>query len=127
MIAASTAAPSSAIVRFVLPAVSAIFRIPGVSRFAISRIARIPLRAQAMPRPASWAHARAEWTDGTVREGWLRVGDGTDFTAAVTAEVTHRLLKGEGHPGAYTPGALFGAELAEAVGGEFIIDQGVSP
>ena len=127
VIAASTAAPSNALVRFVLAAVSAIFRGPGVSSFAVRRIARIPLRAQDMPRPFSWAHARAEWSDGTVREGWLRVGDGTDFTAAVAAEVTGRLLRGEGQPGSYTPGALFGPELAEAVGGEFIIDHDISP
>ena len=44
-----------------------------------------------------------------------------DFTTAVTAEVAQRLFKGEGQPGAYTPGALFGPELAEAVGGEFLL------
>jgi len=124
VVAASTAAPSSAIVRFVLPAVSAIFRIPGIGRFAVNRIARIPVRAQDRPRPHSWGHARAEWSSGRIREGWLRAGDGMDFTAAVAAEVTHRLLKGEGRPGAYTPGALFGPELAEAAGGEFLVDQG---
>ena len=67
-----------------------------------------------------------EWSDGTVREGWLRVGDGTDFTAAVAAEVTQRLLRGEGRPGAHTPGSLFGPELAEAIGGEFVVDHDVS-
>jgi len=89
VIAASGEAPSSAIVRIVLPAVSAIVRLPGVRRFAVSGIARIPLRAQVMARASSWAHARADWSDGTV------------------------------------PGALFGPELAEAVGGEFILDHHV--
>ena len=79
-----------------------------------------------MPRTSSWGHARVEWSDGTVREGWLRVGDGTDFTAAVAAEVTQRLLRGEGRPGAHTPGSLFGPELAEAIGGEFVVDHDVS-
>ena len=46
-----------------------------------------------------------------------------DFTASVAAEVTCRLLHGEGRPGAFTPGALFGAELAEAPGGLFVLDQ----
>ena len=127
VIAASTAAPTCAAVRFVLPAVEAILRIPVVGRFAINLIARIPLRAQEMSRPSSWGHAQAEWSDGTVGEGWLRVGDGHDFTAAVTAEVTQRLLKGEGRPGSHTPGALFGPELAEDLGGEFIIDQDREP
>lgn len=126
VVAASTAAPSSAIVRFLLPAVSAIFRIPGSSGFAVSMMARIRLRDRDMPRPSSWGHARVDWSSGTVREGWLRVGDGMGFTAAVAAEVTQRLLKGEGRPGSYTPGALFGPELSEAVGGKFIIDRGVS-
>ena len=123
VVAASTAAPSSPLVRAILPVVSAVFRLPGVSRFAVGRIARIRLRAQDMARASSWAHARAEWTDGTVRDGWLRVGDGTEFTASVAAEVTQRLLAGEGHPGAHTPGSLFGPTLAEAAGGEFLLDH----
>jgi len=127
VIAASSAAPSSTLLRSVVPAVTALVRVPGVGPLAVRAVARIPLRAQAMPRPSSWAHARAEWASGAVREGWLRVGDGTDFTAAVTAEVTQRLLKGEGRPGAHTPGALFGPELAEAAGGEFVLDPGHEP
>lgn len=123
IIAASTAAPSNRLVRSLLPAMSAIFGLPGVGRIATSVIARIPLRAQGMARPSSWGHARVEWPDGTVREGWLRAGEGTEFTAAVAAEVTRRLLRGEGRPGGHTPGALFGPELAEAAGGEFILDQ----
>jgi len=123
VVAASSVAPTSVVVRLMMPAVSAVFRIPGVTGFAASRLARVKTRAQDRPRQFSWAHARAEWSSGTVREGWLRAGDGMDFTAATAAEVTHRLLKGEGRPGAYTPGALFGAQLAEAVGGEFLIAQ----
>jgi len=126
VIAASTAAPSSAVVRLALPAVAAVFRIPGVGRTAVNLMARIPLRSQGMPRTSSWAHARADWPDGTLREGWLRVGDGTDFTAAVATQVTVRLLRGEGRPGSHTPGALFGPELAEAAGGTFILDQPAS-
>ena len=82
------------------------------------------MQAQDRPRRHSWAHARAEWSSGTLREGWLRVGDGMDFTVGVIVEVTHRLHKGEGRPGAYTPGALFGPALAEAAGGTFMIDLG---
>jgi hypothetical protein len=49
VVAASTAAPSNPVVRAMLPALSALFRVPGVSRFAVGRIARIRLRAQEMP------------------------------------------------------------------------------
>lgn len=123
VIAGSTYAPSNAFLRLLLPVLSPIFRLSFISRFAINRIARISLQAQEKPRPYSWGHARAEWSDGTIREGWLRAGDGMDFTAAVAAEVARRLVKGEGQPGSYTPGVLFGPGLAEAVGGEFIFNQ----
>jgi hypothetical protein len=39
------------------------------------------------------------------------------------AEVARRLLPGEGKPGAYTPAALFGPSLAQACGGEYLIDD----
>jgi hypothetical protein len=45
-----------------------------------------------------------------------------EFTVSVAVEVTSRLCRGEGKPGAYTPGALFGPELAEQAGGEFIVN-----
>lgn len=121
VVAASTAAPSNPVLRFAFPAISAPFRSPWVARLAVQRMARIRLRAQERPRPSSWAHARADWPDGTVREGWLRTGDGMAFTAAVAADVAQRLLQGEGRPGSHTPGALFGAELAESVGAEIIL------
>ncbi len=127
VVAASSEVPSGAIARLVLPVVAPLCRLPAVGGFAVRRLARLPLGARAMPRPSSWAHARAEWPDGTVRAGWLRAGDGHAFTAAVAAEVAHRLLRGEGRPGAHTPGALFGPALAEAAGGAFIIDRGSSP
>jgi short subunit dehydrogenase-like uncharacterized protein len=46
----------------------------------------------------------------------------TAAAAAATAEVAQRLARGEGRPGAFTPAALFGPELALAAGGEFVID-----
>jgi hypothetical protein len=51
VVAASSEAPTSAIARLVLPAVPTIFRIPGISGFAVGRVARIPLRARDRPRP----------------------------------------------------------------------------
>jgi hypothetical protein len=61
-----------------------------------------------------------KWSDGTEREGCLRVGDAMDFTCAAAAEVAQRLLRGDGRAGAHTPCALFGTGLAVAAGGEFI-------
>jgi hypothetical protein len=94
-----------------------------VRDFAKSRLARVKLKARMRPRPYSWGHARVEWADGTIREGWLRVGDAQVFTGAVPAEVARRLLAGEGRPGAFTPAALFGPSLALACGGEYVIDD----
>ncbi|MFJ3494322.1 hypothetical protein ACIPPJ_12065 [Streptomyces sp. NPDC086091] len=54
--------------------------------------------------------------DGVTRDGWLRAGDGMDFTADTLTEVAVRLARGEGKPGAYTPAAAFGPELAAAAG-----------
>jgi len=123
VIAASTAAPANPVLRRLLPAVVALTRAPGVGRVAASALARVPMRAQVMPARSSWGHARVQWPSGEVREGWLRVGDAMDFTVAVTTEVTRRLLGGEGRPGSYTPGALFGPGLAEAAGGTFVIEE----
>jgi len=123
VIAATALVPSGAFTRSVLPALPAVLRLPGVSRLAVSAMARIPLHAEERPRTWSWAHALAEWPPGAAREGWLRIGDGHDFTAATAAEATRRLLEGEGRPGAGTPGALFGPGLAEAAGGTFILDR----
>lgn len=117
VIAASPAAPGSPVVRAILPALCAVVRVPGVGRIAAAGIARIPLRAKPMPRTSSFGHARVSWADGQQREGWLRTTDGMGFTAAVVTQVSTRLLNGEGRPGAFTPGALFGPELATACGG----------
>lgn len=127
VVAASSEVPTGALVRSVVPALSALLRVPALGRLAGRGLARVPLRAAEQPRPYSWAHARVEWPSGTVREGWLRTGEGTAVTTATAAEVAQRLIRGEGTPGAHTPGALFGPELSEAVGGEFLVDHGPAP
>jgi len=44
--------------------------------------------------------------------------------ASAAAEFAHRLSTGEGGPGGYTHGALFGPEVAIAAGGDFLVDHG---
>ncbi|MGV9375706.1 hypothetical protein ACWDRB_07825 [Nonomuraea sp. NPDC003707] len=73
------------------------------------------------PRRHSWGHAVITWPDGTSREGWLRADDGMDYTAGAAAEIAARLARGEGKPGAYTPAAALGPDLAAAAGGTFIL------
>jgi short subunit dehydrogenase-like uncharacterized protein len=120
---ASSESPSSPVVRALFPLAAALLAIGPVREFAKGRLARVRLSARERPRAHSWGHARVEWADGSVQEGWLRVGDAQVYTGAVPAEVARRLLNGEGQPGAYTPAALFGPSLALACGGEYVIED----
>ncbi|MCO5968862.1 saccharopine dehydrogenase NADP-binding domain-containing protein [Actinoallomurus soli] len=120
VVAASSEAPSSPLMRAVLPAATSLLASTRIRDFARRRLARVQVKARPRPRPHSWGHARLEWADGTVQEGWLRVGEAQEFTGTVPAEVVRRLLSGEGRPGAYTPAALFGPSLAEACGGTYL-------
>ncbi|GAB7045280.1 saccharopine dehydrogenase NADP-binding domain-containing protein [Catenuloplanes indicus] len=110
--------------RHVLPAASALLEVAALRRFAVRRLARVRFAARPRPRAHSWGYARVRWADGTVRDGWLRVGEAQGYTGAVPAEVARRLLAGEGRPGAYTPAALFGPSLAESCGGEYLLPAG---
>ncbi|MFG1605051.1 hypothetical protein [Actinoplanes sp. NPDC049265] len=108
--------------RPVLP-LAGLLAIGPLRRFLIRRMAAVRVKAAPKPRERSWGHARVRWADGTVREGWLGIGDAQAYTGAVAAEVVRRLLAGEGRPGAYTPAALFGPSLAESCGGEYRVDR----
>ncbi|GAA0475596.1 membrane protein [Paractinoplanes deccanensis] len=123
VLAASSEAPSSRIARAVLPLATALLLIAPLRRYAIRRLAAVEPKPRPRPREHSWGHAVLRWPDGTVREGWLRVGEAQSFTGAVPAEVAYRLLTGTGRPGAYFPAALFGPSLAESCGGEYVIDS----
>lgn len=123
VVAASSEVPAGRVARLLIPVVSVLFRVSAVAGFATRRLAKVAVPAHDRPRASSWARAQVQWASGTSREGWLGAGDGMDFTAAVAAEVTHRLLAGEGRPGAHTPGTLFGASLAESAGGKFVLAQ----
>ena len=123
VVAASNMAFLSPLARSVVPALVGLLRIGGIRTFAKRQIGNVKVKAASMPREYSWGHARVQWASGEVHEGWLRAGEGMDFTAAVTAKVAARLAGSGGKPGAYTPGALFGPDLAEEVGGQFLLDQ----
>ena len=122
VVAASTLAPSNPVVRALLPAAGAALSVAPVRTFVRGRLAGVRTRASECPREHSWGHARVEWADGTVREGWLRTGDAGEFTAAAAAAVAVRLTEGRGRPGAHTPVAARGPDLAAAAGGELMLD-----
>ncbi|RCG31788.1 hypothetical protein DQ384_09660 [Sphaerisporangium album] len=121
VVAASSEAPSSPVVRAILPVATAVLGIRPVREFAIRRLAAVKVAAKPKPREHSWGHAVVRWPDGTTREGWLRLGEAQEWTGAVPAEVVRRLLAGEGKPGAFTPAALFGPSLAQACGAEYVV------
>ncbi|GAA2712178.1 hypothetical protein [Actinoplanes palleronii] len=119
--AASSEAPSSPVARAAMAALLPVLAIGPVREFAKRRLAAVQVTARPRPRQHSWGHAVIDWPDGTTREGWLRLGDAQEWTGIVPAEVCRRLLAGEGRPGAFTPAALFGAELAESCGAEYLL------
>lgn len=123
VIAASSAIPSGPAVRAVFPVLSVLLRSSALRRFAIGRLARVPLHEREPATAFSWGHAQAEWNDGTSREIWLRLGDAQQFTEEVAAQVARRLLGQQAEAGAYTPGALFGPSLATDVGAEFVSER----
>ncbi|MEV4344053.1 hypothetical protein AB0J83_06200 [Actinoplanes sp. NPDC049596] len=121
VLAASSEAPTAPIARALMPLLLPLLAFTPLRHFAIRRLAAVEVKARPRPREHSWGHARLRWADGTVREGWLRLGDAQTFTGAVPAEVARRLLTGEGRPGAYFPASLFGPSLAESCGGEYVL------
>ncbi|MGW7337312.1 hypothetical protein [Streptomyces sp. NPDC054808] len=73
-----------------LPLVSAVLRIRAVRTFAIGRMSGIKAEAAPRPRSHTWVHAVITWPDGTVREGWLRTGDGHSLDGGEAAAVLDR-------------------------------------
>jgi len=124
VVAGSGHLPTGRVARAMLPVVAALVSVPALGGVAKRRLAGVRVTPPERSGPAvSWARAQVRWPDGSSREGWLRMGEGMSFTAAVAAEVAIRLARDEGRPGAYTPGSLFGAELAERAGGRFLLDS----
>jgi len=122
-ISATSMVPSASFLRAMLPPLLTIMKIAAVRRFATRRIAAIEVKAATATVPqVSWSHARVEWPLGETRQGWMRTGDAMVFTTEVMARVAIRLTQGAGSPGAYTPGALFGPNLAAECGGEISME-----
>ncbi len=121
VISGSSEVPAGAVIRYALPALGVLGRSPRVRRLLARQMAKTKLPERPRPRPHSWGHATVVFDDGAVSEGWLRAGEAMDFTAAAASEVARRLLAGDGRPGTYTPCTLFGAQLAEAAGGELLL------
>lgn len=125
VIATSSEVPTGRTARAALPIVGAMLRVDAVRRTVIRAVDRWQLTPPSTPGDASWAYACAEWEGGETRQAWLRTGEGYRFTSRVAATVAARLAAGEARPGAFTPAALFGADLARAAGGTISVDTAV--
>jgi short subunit dehydrogenase-like uncharacterized protein len=120
IVAATTEVPTGSAVRAVVPVVSPLLRIRPLRLLATRRLAAMPFTGKPRPREHSWGRARVEWSDGTVREAWLRTGDAGVFTAAVAAAVAVRIARGTATPGAGTPIAMVGWDVVAEAGAEVL-------
>jgi short subunit dehydrogenase-like uncharacterized protein len=120
VVAYSSEVPSGRTVRAVLPMLSALLAAPPIRAGAQRLVRRLRLTPPVKSGDISWAYARLEWSDGTHREAWLRTGEGYSFTARVAAHTATRISGGQVDPGAFTPGALFAADLARSAGAQII-------
>jgi short subunit dehydrogenase-like uncharacterized protein len=126
VVAFSSEVPSGRTVRAVLPMLSALLAAQPIRAGAQRLVNRARLTPPAKSGDISWAYARLEWPDGTHREAWLRTGEGYSFTARVAAHTAVRISDGQVDPGAFTPGALFGADLARSAGAQIITSGAVT-
>jgi short subunit dehydrogenase-like uncharacterized protein len=126
VIAYSSEVPSGPIVRFAMPVVSALLALRPIRVVVHRLIGRMRLTPPVKPGDVSWAYARLEWADGSHRDAWLRTGEGYAFTARVAALTAKQLAEGSAACGSFTPGALFGADLARQAGGDIVTQGGVS-
>jgi short subunit dehydrogenase-like uncharacterized protein len=124
---ASSEVPTGRLVRAVLPVAVNLLSVGPLRRLAARRLAAVQLADRPAPREHAWGHASVTWTDGTTSEGWLRLDESQAMTNAVAAEVTRRLVVGDGRPGAFTPAALFGPGLAADLGGVYSRTDGPRP
>ena len=126
VLAYSSEVPSGPVVRAVLPALSALLAARPIRAGAQRLISRLRLRPPVKSGHHSWAYARLDWPDGSHSQAWLRTGEGYGFTAKVAAHAAARISDGAVAAGAFTPGALFGPELARAAGAEIITAREVA-
>ena len=126
VLAFSGEVPSGRTARALLPAVSALLAVRLIRAVLQRFVSRMRLSPPVKAGEVSWAYARLEWAGGTHREAWLRTGEGYGFTAKVAAHTAARISNGAAEAGAFTPGALFGTDLARDACAEIITPDGVT-
>ncbi|MFJ4654870.1 saccharopine dehydrogenase NADP-binding domain-containing protein [Nocardia sp. NPDC088792] len=123
IIATSSEVPTGRAARAALPIIGAVLRVDALRRTAIRLVDRWRLTPPSTPGETSWAYACAEWDGGETHQAWLQTGEGYGFTSRVAATVAARIADGDARAGAFTPAALFGADLARSAGATITIDS----
>ena len=121
----TTEVPTNTLLRAALPAVAK------AARFGLVRRAlEYGVTLTDSPGPAarddgyvSLSYAQLDWADGETRAGWLKMGDGYAFSGRVAAGAVRGQLAGTVPPGAHTPAAVLGPELAYHAGATLLIDE----
>ncbi|KAA8963657.1 saccharopine dehydrogenase NADP-binding domain-containing protein [Mycobacterium sp.] len=122
----SAEVPSGPMARVVLPAVSTLLAVRPIRTATQRFVSRMRLRPPAKSGEVSWAYARLEWAGDTYREAWLRTGEAYGFTAKVAGYTAARISDETTRHGSFTPGALFGTDLARHAGATIITLDGVT-
>jgi short subunit dehydrogenase-like uncharacterized protein len=122
----TTEVPANAVLRAALPALAK------AARFgAVRRALEYGVTLTDSPGPAanqhqdyvSLSYAQLDWANGESRAGWLQMGDGYAFSAAVAAAVVRAQLAGAVASGAHTPAAVLGPRVAYQAGATLVIDD----
>ena len=124
----TTEVPSNALVRSVLPVLARAARFGAVRRALEYVVSLTDSPGPAAGQPADYvslSYAELDWPDGTSRRGWLKMGDGYDFSGRVAAAVVRAQLSGRVRHGAYTPAAVLGPQLAFDAGAELVVNESV--
>jgi short subunit dehydrogenase-like uncharacterized protein len=117
--------PSNAVLRAALPALAKAARWGAIRRALEYGVTLTDSRGPAADGDdyVSLSYAQLAWANGETRAGWLRMGDGYAFSGKVAATAVRAQLAGEVPPGAHTPAAVLGPQLAYQAGATLVIDQ----
>jgi short subunit dehydrogenase-like uncharacterized protein len=124
----TTEVGANAVLRAVLPALAK------AARFApVRSTLEYGVTLTNSPGPAadddeyvSLSYGQLDWANGETRAGWLQMGDGYAFSGKVAAGAVRAQLTGTVPPGAHTPAAVLGPELAYQASATLLIDDATS-
>jgi short subunit dehydrogenase-like uncharacterized protein len=120
----SSELPSGLISRLALPLAQSLLRLGPLRRSLAARAAGRPGRDTAVaPGTPSLAWARLMDVEGRAFEALWEFPEGYETAARAVAEVSCRLAAGQGRPGAWFPGELFGLDIARAAGGRLLVES----